>query len=140
MHHSEWGIVNWFVRLAMESKPLTIYGTGSQKRDYVFVEDIADAFITTAVSPKTNGQIYNVGSGVGTPFIMMANTIASMIPGTVVQQLEWPADRYFVETGDYISDIRRLQKDTNWKPKIDFIEGIQITIKYYQKNREMYWI
>jgi len=141
MKHSEWGIVNWFIRLAMDSKPLTVYGTGSQKRDYVFVEDIARAFLAAASSPKTKGEVYNVGAGVGTAFMEMAHAIASMIPGTVVQQIEWPADRYFVETGDYISDIRKVQKDVaGWSPEVPFLEGVRRTVEYYNRHRKHYWI
>ena len=103
MKHNEWGIVNWFIRLALDSQPLTIYGTGAQRRDYVFVDDIAKAFIAAAVSSDTRGKIYNVGSGTGTPFIEMAKSIAKIIPGTTIDVVKWPNDRHFVETGDYIS-------------------------------------
>ena len=139
MKHSEWGIVNWFVKLALDSKPLTVFGKGTQKRDYVFVDDIAKALLCCAESDNTNGKVYNIGSGIGTPFIEMADTIASLIPGTAVNELEWPKDRYFVETGDYISDNTAIMTDTDWSPIIDFKSGIDRTIKYYQEFRNHYW-
>jgi UDP-glucose 4-epimerase len=139
MKHSKYGIVNWFVRLGLEGKPLTVYGEGSQQRDYIFVDDVAEALILAALTPKTEGLVYNLGSGIGTPFIDMVNWIAQLIPGTEIRQVEWPTDRYFVETGDYISDISRLARDTGWRPKTSMQEGIAKTISYYRQHQNRYW-
>lgn len=139
MKHSKYGIVNWFIRLALEGQPLTVYGEGTQKRDYVYVEDVAEALIQAAIAPAAEGQVYNLGSGVGTRFIDMANWIAEMIPGTELRQVEWPSDRYFVETGDYISDITLLTQTTGWRPKTSMRDGIAKTIEYYRRHRGHYW-
>lgn len=139
MKHSKYGIVNWFIRLALEGKPLTIYGEGFQKRDYVYVGDIAEAFLLAALSDKTIGQVYNVGSGEGVRFRDMANLIAEMIPGTSVIETEWNPGSYFVETGDYVSNIGRICEDTGWGPKVSLREGIQRTVEYYKRYKEFYW-
>jgi nucleoside-diphosphate-sugar epimerase len=139
MKHSKYGIVNWFIRLALEGKPLTVYGEGSQRRDYIFVEDVAEALVSAALSRGTAGQVYNLGSGTGTPFMDMVRMVAEMIPGTEVRQVEWPADRYFVETGDYISDITRITKATGWAPRTSIREGIAKTIDFYRQHRDRYW-
>ncbi len=139
MKHNEWGIVNWFIRLAMEKKPLTIYGSGSQERDYIFVEDIAKAFVKTAESVKTKGQIYNIGAGKGTAFCEMARTIAKYVKGTEIIEVEWPKERYFVETGDYIADTSKIRRDIDWQPEVSFEEGIKATVDYYSKYKKYYW-
>jgi UDP-glucose 4-epimerase len=139
MKHSKYGIVNWFIRLALAGQPLTVYGDGRQKRDYIFVEDVAEGLLRAALTPETEGQVYNLGSGVGTPFIDMARCVADLLPGTVVQQVEWPADRYFVETGDYISDITRLTQALAWTPKTSIVEGIAQTIGFYRRHQSHYW-
>ena len=139
MKHSKYGIVNWFIRLALEGKPLTIYGEGRQRRDYIFVEDVARAALTVALASNTSGQVYNVGSGIGTPFIEMARMIAEQIPGTVVEQVEWPADRYFVETGDHVTDLSAINAATGWRPLTPLEEGIAATIAYYRVHRSHYW-
>jgi UDP-glucose 4-epimerase len=139
MKHAKYGIVNWFVRLALEGKPLTIFGEGLQKRDYVFVEDLAAGIVTSILSQNTNGKVYNLGSGVGTPFIDMVQLIAEVIPGTEIQYLPWPQDRYLVETGDFIADISKIRKDMGWVPQISLQEGIEKTVAYYRQYREQYW-
>ncbi len=139
MKHSEWGILNWFVRLALDSQPLTVFGSGVQKRDYIYVDDIAEGFLVAATADHIRSSVYNLGSGMGIPFIEMANTVATMIPGTVVRQVEWPADRYFVETGDYVSNVDRFRNDTGWLPETPFDEGVRRTIEFYRQNRRHYW-
>ena len=139
MKHSKYGIVNWFIRLALEGKPLTIYGEGRQGRDYIFVEDLAEAMLVLAQAPGVSGEVYNLGSATSTPFIEMARLVAAAVPGTQVKQVEWPADRYFVETGDYISDIGKISAAMGWRPRTPLKEGIERTVAYYTKYREKYW-
>jgi UDP-glucose 4-epimerase len=139
MKHSKYGIVNWFIRLALESKPLTIFGEGLQKRDYIFNQDLAEAFLSVALTPGTAGQVYNVGSGTGTPFIEMANMVAAAVPGTEVAQVAWPAERYFVETGDYVGNLEKISAATSWRPQTSLQEGITRTVEFYRENRQHYW-
>ena len=139
MKHSKYGIVNWFIRQALDGRPLTVFGTGSQKRDYVYVEDVAEAFLAAACSPNADGQVYNVGAGKGIAFREMAERIAYLVPGTQVIQTEWRAGSVFVETGDYVSDIRKIRKETGWFPKTGFSEGLERTLAYYRSHRDHYW-
>ncbi len=54
-------------------------------------------------------------------------------------EVEWPADRYFVETGDYVSDIGKISGAMGWRPRTSLREGIRRTVAYYSKYREKYW-
>ena len=139
MKHSKYGIINWFIRQAMEGKPLTVYGKGRQQRDYIYVEDIADAFLRAATSDAAVGNVYNVGSGQGMAFAEMARLVAELIPGTTVVETPWNPGSYFVETGDYVSDISRIQRDTGWQPRVPLREGIERTIDFYRRYKTCYW-
>ncbi|MCZ6669619.1 MAG: NAD-dependent epimerase/dehydratase family protein, partial [Acidobacteria bacterium] len=81
MKHSKYGIVNWFIRMAMEGRPLTVFGDGLQKRDYVFVEDLAEAMLLAALKVDLPHGVFNLGSGVGTAFRDMVKAIAAEVPG-----------------------------------------------------------
>lgn len=139
MKHSNYGILNWFIRLGLDGKPLTVYGKGQQQRDYIYVEDLVEAALAAAVSPDAPGQVYNVGSGTGVSFREMAEEVARQIPGVAVTEVEWNPSRYFVETGDYISDITKIGKEIGWKPRVSLKEGISRTIAYYRKFGNHYW-
>ena len=139
MKHSKYGIVNWFIRLALEGKPLPVFGEGLQKRDYIFVEDLAAGIVSAALSPKTTGQVYNLGSGTSTAFIDMVRLIAEVITGTEIHHQPWPKERSLVETGDFIADIAKIREATGWQPQTTLKEGIARTEAFYRQHREHYW-
>ena len=61
LKHNRQGFIGWFIRLAIEGREIPIYGDGSQLRDFVFVDDAADAFLRAGASDRCNGQVFNVG-------------------------------------------------------------------------------
>ena len=139
MKHHKYSMVNWFIRQAMEDKEITVFGDGKQARDYIYVEDLAEAFIAAALSDKTNGQCYNVGSGVSTEFIEMAESVVNVVGSGKLKKIPWPENYENVETGDYVSNIEKIKKDTGWAPKIFLSDGLRKTYKYYLEKREKYW-
>lgn len=126
---SGYNVINHFVDLVKTNKSLTIFGRGSQKRDYLYVDDLVDAFIL-ASQKKSYGQIYNLGFGQGIKLVEMAKLIISTVGGGRIKFVKWPKDYQLIETGDYISNISKAKKDLGFSPKVDFKEGIRKTINY----------
>lgn len=139
MRHSKYSMINWFIRLAMEGKTITVFGDGSQVRDYISVDDLADAFIAAAVTPACHGQAFNVGSGVGTSFRDMVRTVLDTVGSGEQAFIPWPQSYINVETGDYVTDIGKLCGATGWRPSVGLTEGIRATCEYYRRHREHYW-
>ena len=139
MRHSKYSMVNWFIRQAMENNTIKVYGNGEQLRDYIYVDDLADAFIAAAYNPKCHGEIYNIGSGIGTSFIDMVKTIVTAIGSGSFENVPWPPGYINVETGNYVTNIEKISKTLNWKPKADLATGIRMTHAFYQKYRQYYW-
>tara|TARA_B100000073_G_C23675491_1_gene550371 strand:- start:39 stop:1025 length:987 start_codon:yes stop_codon:yes gene_type:complete len=136
--HSKYTIINFFIRQALEGKTISIFGEGNQLRDYIFVEDLANAFIAASISTKSKGQIFNIGSGKGTSFIKMVKTIIQFVGKGSFQNVPWPKNYINVETGDYITNITKAKSILKWKPEIDFEEGIRMTVEYYIKHISEY--
>lgn len=139
MKHSKYSIVNWFLRQAMDDQTITVFGDGSQIRDYIFVDDLAEAFLKASVSDACWGHVLNVGSGVPTTFREMADLIVATVGRGRVELVPWPDDYINVETGDYYMDITKISKMLEWTPKTRISEGIQQTCAYYQKHHKKYW-
>src|SRR5205823_243596 len=59
--HNRQGFIGWFIRLAVEGRTIQIYGDGSQLRDFVYVDDAADAFLRAGADDGCNGEVFNVG-------------------------------------------------------------------------------
>lgn len=139
MKHNKYSMINWFIRQAMEGNTIKIFGDGQQLRDYIYVDDLADAFIAAAANSQCHGEVFNIGSGVGTKFKDMVEIIISTVGRGASEYVPWPANYINVETGDYITDIGKLSKALDWKPKTDLSTGIRETYAFYQKYRQHYW-
>ena len=139
MHHSKYCIINWFLRLAMENKRIKIFGDGNQIRDYIYIDNLADAFILAAENERTSGEIFNVGSGVGTKFKDMAKLIIKIVKSGKIEFVPWPKNYLNVETGNYVTDITKTKKVLGWKPRTTLAEGIASTFDYYKRYRNFYW-
>lgn len=125
-----YNIINHFIDLAQRGKTLTIFGDGTQKRDYLFIDDFVNAFILAATQPESWGQIYNLGAGVGIEFKEMVALIVKKVGKGQIEFIKWPKDFKEVETGDYITDFAKIKKELGFVPKIDFEQGIQKTINH----------
>ena len=136
--HPKYGIVNWFIRQILENKPITIYGKGSQLRDYIYIDDLVYAFLTAGIHPNLKTRVYNVGSGVGTKFIDMVNTIVNIVGKGKIKHVEWSKNYENFETGDFYADISRIENELNWKPSISLENGLRKTIEFYRKNLNKY--
>jgi UDP-glucose 4-epimerase len=139
MQHSKYAIINWFIRNAIEGKEITIFGDGSQIRDYIFVDDLAEAFILASVDDNIKGEIFNIGSGTGTSFKDMVQLVVEVVGKGKIKYQPWPQDYLNVETGDYITNISKITKMLNWVPKISLKNGIEDTVSYYSQFKEHYW-
>ena len=139
MKHSEYGIVNWFIRLAMEDKPITVFGSGDQLRDYIFIDDLVDAFLHVGALSQLDGAVFNIGSGVSTPFGAMASLVVQVIGSGKVENVPWPENYKNVETGDYVTNIAKISEATGWGAQVPLEDGIQTTYEFYRKYRRHYW-
>ena len=139
MLHSKYSMINWFIRLAMQNDAVKVFGDGGQIRDYIFVDDLAMAFIYAAVTPECYGGVFNVGSGTGATFRQMAETVVSAVGSGRIDFVPWPENYINVETGDHVTDIRKISSVTGWRPHTGLEDGIRLTHEYYASNRDNYW-
>jgi len=139
MQHSKYSIINWFIRKAMEDEEIQIFGDGNQMRDYIFVGDLADAFISAAFNDRTSGEIFNIGSGVGTKFSDMVKSIIKVVGSGKIKYQSWPKDYLNVETGDYITNIDKIKSLVNWIPTTILDDGIIETVNFYRRFKSYYW-
>jgi UDP-glucose 4-epimerase len=128
---NRYGVVNWFIHQAMHDQPLTVYGEGSQLRDYIHVDDVVESFLVAGAAPEADGQIFNVGSGHGVSFLEMAEVIVRTARRGSIQHVEWPADAAVVETGDFVADTSLIAERLGWKARIPFEAGVKDVIARY---------
>lgn len=128
----------WFMRLAMEGKPIPIFGKGTQIRDYIYIDDLVEAILVLMTNDDLPWNLFNIGSGVPTEFRAMAQTVVDAVGTGRIEYVPWPEDYKQVETGDSIVDIGRLRKVTGWEPAISLEEGVRRMAAYYKSNMGKY--
>jgi UDP-glucose 4-epimerase len=127
---NSYGIINFFVHLAITGKAIPIYGDGLQLRDYVFVDDVANALLLAGADVQSDGRLYNVGSGIGTRMIDVARLIVDLARSGSVESGPWPTMAKQIETGNFVADVDRIQHELGWHPAVDLKEGLQKTIAW----------
>jgi UDP-glucose 4-epimerase len=136
--HGKYSVVGWFVRLAMEGKEITIFGDGRQMRNYIYIDDIVEAFIRCGATSATDGQLYLLGSCEDTEFRTMTRLVVQVVGRGSIRHVGWPENYERAETGGVVVDISKLRNAIVWEPKVPLLEGISRTFEYYSEFREMY--
>lgn len=114
-----------FLKQVLEGKPLTIVGNGDQLRDFVYVTDVASAFIKAAES-EISGEIFNLGSGKP----RSVNEIASILGSPSIRIPERPG-----EPSVTWANIKKIQELLDWNPTISLEKGIStmlLNLEYWK--------
>jgi len=120
---------------AFDNKPLPVYGDGMQIRDWLYVEDHCQA-ILTLLEKGRDGEIYNIGGNRSLPNKTVVEQILA-ITGKPVSLIEYVKDRPGHDRR-YALSSEKLQRETGWKPRMDFERGLKATVDWYRSNPE--WI
>jgi len=139
MRHSQFGVVNWFVRLALEGRPIPIFGTGKILRDFLYVDDCVEALVAAATSPAAVGEILNVGHDRPSTFLEVAELLREIVPDTRIEFTEFSPERKAQEPGDFVSDITKIRRLLGWEPKTNLREGLARTVDFYRERRAEYF-
>lgn len=129
-----YGIVNRMIHLALSGEALPVYGDGRQRRDYIYIDDAVNALLRLGEDRKSDGRLYNVGSGIGTPLVEMARAITAMAGAGHVTFLPWPELAERIETGDFVADIARIRGELGWEPAVPLAEGLTRTVAFYRAH------
>lgn len=104
-----------FLKQKIAGKPYTVVGDGTQTRDFLYVTDIAKAFLAAAETDRV-GRIYNLGAGKPQP----VNRLVELLGGEVVYIPKRPG-----EPDCTWADISPITSELNWKPEVSFEEGVE---------------
>lgn len=130
-------VLNRMIRAALRGEPLTAYGTGEYVRDYVFVEDVTDAFLKAAAhAHEINGRHFVVGSGRGVTirgaFELVAARVETLTGRRVaVVTAEPPAALSDIQKRNFVADPSRFSAATGWRPSWSLSDGIDRTIEAF---------
>ncbi len=118
---------------AMQNIPLPIYGNGLQVRDWLHVEDHAEA-LRLVLFHGISGEVYNIGGTTERSNLEVVQSILSILdkPNDMIHYVE---DRLGHDRR-YAIDPRKIERELGWKPKKSFEEGLRDTVQWYALNTE----
>jgi UDP-glucose 4-epimerase len=132
------GILNQMMRRALAEEPLTLYGEGRQRRDYVFIDDAVAALCAAASARDTvSGRHFLVCSGqsltLADAFDLVADRAAALTGRRVpVQNVPPPAGLSPIEDRSFDGDPARFREATGWEARTDLRAGIDATLQSFR--------
>jgi len=125
--HGEAGVIAVFGSAMTVGRNVTVYGDGSATRDYVFVDDVVNAFMRAGQAPAGTSGVYNIGTGKQATVAEVHRLISAMLDGS-------PPPLYAeARTGELHAialDARKAEAELGWKPAVDLVEGIGRTVDW----------
>jgi len=138
VRHNRQGFIGWFVRLVVEDKEIQIFGDGQQLRDFVYVDDAADAFLRAGATDEVNGQVFNVGGSQPISHLELVDLMIETAGTGTYRLVEWPADKKVIDIGSFYADSTRFRTTTGWEPATTLRDGLAQTIAYYRQHLPRY--
>jgi len=126
---------------ALAGKPLPIYGDGSNIRDWLYVEDHADALLLVATKGAL-GRSYNIGGENERTNLQLVQTICAILDrlqpldsGSYADLITFVADRPGHDAR-YAIDPARIREELGWRPSVSVEEGLESTVRWYLANED----
>jgi UDP-glucose 4-epimerase len=136
--HNRQGFIGWFIRLAVENQTIQIYGDGSQVRDFVYVDDAADAFLRAGASDACNGEVFNVGGDRPISHRELTALLVERAGSGTVRYVEWPESMKAIDIGSFYADSTKFTRATGWTPTVALADGLDRTVAFYRQHLRHY--
>jgi nucleoside-diphosphate-sugar epimerase len=134
------GILNSMVRKALRKETLTIYGSGDFIRDYIFIDDVVNAFLACPFyHERTNSNYYIIGSGKGHSINEAINMVAGVVERITslkvdVINVKPPDELLDIEYRNFVANNSSFKSDTGWFVRTNLEEGIIKTVNKFRTN------
>jgi UDP-glucose 4-epimerase len=130
------GVLGIFLGNIQRGEPITIFGDGEQSRDFVYIDDVVEAWDTALNDPRSYGAVFNLGSGRRLSIIQVADEALaasglSRESYPIVQAPARPGEQRHVE-----ADVTRIRTTLGWEPRTSFEKGLRETVKWAGQQTE----
>jgi len=128
-----------WLRLAVLGEELAIFGDGSQRRDFTYVDDAVDAFLLAGAREEADGEIFNLGGDHPVSLLELAELLVELAPEASYRLVPFPEERLTIDIGDYVADDRKIREQLGWTPSVGLREGVARSLDYYREYSAEYW-
>ena len=124
-------VIPKFINCLLNNQSPPVFGNGRQSRDFTFVRNVVQANLLAAAAIKVKSGVFNVATGKDTSVLDLVKMLNKILGKDIRPKLlpKRPGDVFKT-----LADITQGAKLLNFKPKVNFIEGLKITVDYWRKN------
>jgi nucleoside-diphosphate-sugar epimerase len=126
------GFVGVFVRIALQGGLIRVFGDGSQRRDFDYVDDVVDALLLAGASARVDGGAFNLGHPRAYSLLEFVETLHRHASFTH-RVVPFPPELRAIDIGDYVGDFSRFRELTGWTPRVDLDEGLARTLEHFRE-------
>jgi UDP-glucose 4-epimerase len=122
-------VIPAFISAMLRGESPSIFGDGSQSRDFTYVENVIQGNLLAAQAPNVAGRVFNIACGLRTSLLDLVAALNSLL-GTEIQPLHLPP-----RPGDVLhsqADISRAREDLGYQPTVDLNEGLLRSLRHLQ--------
>jgi nucleoside-diphosphate-sugar epimerase len=128
----------WF-RLLLTGREFELWGDGTQRRDFTYVDDCVAAFLLAAAREEANGRVYNLGGSEHVSLRELADLLVAMNGSGSYRIVPFPRERKAIDIGDFYADYAKIERDLGWRPFVGLRAGVARTLEYYRDHGPAYW-
>lgn len=124
-------VIPKFITCMLNDEPPPIYGNGRQSRDFTYVANVVQANLLSAKKLKSKGGVFNIASGRDYSVLELAQILNKLMKKEIKPTFLKPRPGDVFKT---LADLSRSKKILGFRPKIDFVEGLKLTVEWFKNN------
>ncbi len=122
-------VIPLFITAMVSGRQPVIYGDGRQSRDFTYVANVVEANLLAAEAPGVAGRVFNIANGRSTDLLTLLSTLNRLLGMNVEPRFAPPRPG---DVRESMADITLARKLLGYEPKVDFEEGLRLSIAYYR--------
>jgi len=138
IRHNRQTALGWLIRLAVAGRTIELFGDGEQRRDFNYVDDVAEAILLAATNPAAEGEIFNLG---GAPVSLReAVELLVAVAGSAggYRLVPFPPERKVIDIGDVFTDYTKIGQVLGWQPRTPLRDGLAHAVAFYRAHWDRY--
>ena len=131
------GFAGVFLRQALRGETIRLFGTGQQRRDFNYVDDVVEALLIAGQTTELAGDVFNLGNETHHSLTEFVTTLQQFTEFQY-ECVPFPPDRERIDIGDYYGSYQKFHAATGWRPQVSLTDGLEQSVAFFNEHREHY--